>query len=267
MRLARFAFVAALVLAAAPAAAQEESDRIGPDGDGGAGGSGVGVATNGGGDAGAVRPPPPIEAPRRPHLFDADWEDRRGWVLEGAAGSTFTFAERSPSRGYDTDLTVLGVLGVHRMLDHRSTRHEKGDLPEVEGTRWCVPIMCGGLGLLVAPPGVVVGDEIGFDFRFTASPTVARGAIRPFSRYGRGALRTTSVVGYLLPEIGAQRARYTGGPETSLTLGWSLFPLDVLLVEHVALSVDPIRVGMVIGLDRQAFRAEGASELAIRFTM
>jgi hypothetical protein len=203
----------------------------------------------------------------RLQLFDSEWQRREGWVLEGAAGSTFTFAGRSSSRGYDTDFTGLAVLGVHRMIDYRSSRHEKGDFPELEGMRWCVPVMCGGIGMLLAPPGVVAGNEVGVDLRFNASPTVARGAIRFFSRYGDGVLRTTSLAGFLFPEVGLQRARYAEGPETSLTLGWSLFPIDLLVTKHVALGVDPIRVGMVIGLDRKALRTEGASELTLRFTM
>lgn len=282
MRSLGSALAAVILLAASPAAGQDASDRAGRDGPGG-GSAGVatdgrsssgvasGGATTGGsgssGGAGVDGRPRVQETPPRPSLFEADWEDRRGWVLEGAAGSTFTFAGRSSSRGYDTDLTGLAVLGVHRMIDYRSSRHEKGDFPEVEGTRWCVPIMCGGLGMLVAPPGVVTGDEIGVDLRFNASPTVARGAVRLFSRYGRGKLRTISLAGFMLPEVGLQRGRYLEGPETSLTLGWSIFPVDVLLTEHVAIGVDPLRVGMVIGLDRQAFRTEGASELAVRFTM
>lgn len=274
MRFVRFAVVVAGLLVAPSAHAEEESDRVGSNGVATGAGS-TGVATGGGSTgvatgtgAGTGGPRVSAESEARSPLFDAEWQRlHRGWALEGALGSTFTFAGRSSSRGYDTDLTGLAVLGVHRRLDHHSTSHEKGDFPEVEATRWCVPIMCGGLGLLVAPTGVVVGDEIGLDLRFTASPTVARGAVRLFSRYGRGKLRTTSVAGFMVPEIALSRARYTEGPETSLTLGWSLFPVDVLLTDHVAIGVDPIRAGMVIGLDRQSFRPEGATELTLRFVL
>lgn len=207
------------------------------------------------------REPPPEPAPTSEPT--PDWDDRRGTVWELGAGPILT-----KSTGTDLAVGGIGVIGLHRVVRYsRPTPHEKqGELfGSGEWTRWCVPLaVCAGVGLLAMPVGVLVGNELGVDLRGGATSTVARATVRPVLRYARGVLRTTSLLGFLTPEVGAQ-ARLDR-PRTDLLVRWSLFPIDVRMSRAFALGIDPFAAGLLVGLSERETGSELGGEITLRLT-
>lgn len=149
------------------------------------------------------------------------------------------------------------------LATRRASRYEKGgDLPEVEATRWCVPVLCLGLGLLVAPAGLFLGNELGADLRVVAADDLLRAGLRPVLRYASGAFRTPSIVGVLAPEVGVVNVPSAGAAQPSLV--WSLLPADYRLGD-VAIGFDLLRAGVLLAAGGLPSRGELGSELTLRY--
>ena len=183
-----------------------------------------------------------------PTSYAEHWDDREGFVWEADAGFWLSAvgdggAWRSVHPG-----GVVSV-GLHSMVRWRASPYGQESLiPEIEAVRWC-PLACLGVGLLVAPSGLFVGNELGVDLRAAIGAGVGEGAssvtrltTRPFLRYAEGAFRTQSFVGAFVPEVGVQ---LEPGRKAAITVAWSLLPVDVRLAGPVALSIDPIRAGLL----------------------
>ena len=212
-----------------------------------------------------IQPPdarvPQAAAPETPrsHAHE-DWEDRRGWVWEAAAGAWVGATD-----GRRVGVAGVAAFGLHRMVRYsRGRHHEKSDdlFPSSDATRWCASFACLGLGLLFMPAGVFAGNEIGVDARFVAHPDLARGSLKPVLRFSSGRLRTTSFIGALLPELGVQSRSAVG---TDAAISWSVFPIDVRIASGLALALAPLRAGVLVHLDRRGVDGDLGGELTLRF--
>lgn len=199
--------------------------------------------------------------------FAEDWDDREDLVWEAGSGFWLGISANEGARA-SVSPGVVAFLGLHTMVEWPRERHEKWSMPEVEATRWCAPIACLGLGLIVAPTGVVLGNEIGAELRGVygaetreGDGSLARISVRPVFRYARGALRTQSFVGFLLPELGAQ-LREGEGP--AFAMAWSIYPIDWRVDGPLALSLDPLRVGALIAPE-SGVSVDVGGELGLRF--
>jgi hypothetical protein len=203
--------------------------------------------------------PPRAQAAETPSAPETtNWDDRRGWVWEAAAGAWVGATD-----GRRVGVAGVAAFGLHRMVRYARHRSEKGgDLPESDATRWCASLGCLGLGLLFMPPGVLLGNELGVDARFVAHPDLARGSLKPVLRFSSGRLRTTSFVGALLPELGVQSRAGTG---TDAAISWSVFPIDIRIASGLALGLDPLRAGLLVHLDRRGVDGDLGGELTLRF--
>ncbi len=213
-------------------------------------------------------PPPPIarnapESPPTEHVRE-NWDDRQGWAWEVGAGPWLTWLSR-PEPGSGLDPFAGGTLsvGLHYVTAPRHAwRSEKGGDLEVEGLRWCVPlVLCGGVGMLFAPSDTFLGNELGVDARVAVGPNLARGTLRGVLRYSRGTFRTPAFASLVVPEVGVEWRRDRGG---GLVVGGSLYPVDVRLPGGFALGLDPLRIGVVFGPERRAM-VEIGPELALRY--
>jgi len=205
----------------------------------------------------------PAATPRR------DWEDRRGWTWEVGVGSTLVGAGADAESRF-AELGGLVVFGAHHV-----SRSEGGDgdekftWPVSQGLRWCAPIGClFPLLMLFAPDESMIGNELGFDFRVAASTSLrAPGttvdlSVHPVFRDAHGATRTGTWVGVMVPETGV----VVDPARTSLALRWSLYPIDVLLDgRHLALAMEPVRIGLRIPFDGTPVASEIGTELSFRW--
>jgi hypothetical protein len=203
---------------------------------------------------------------------DFDDPSRHGWTWELGAGPWVG----ATSGASATTWTIGGALdvGVHHVVAPISEDGgEKGGLlPTVEGLRWCAGLGCGvPLLLLFAPPDSLLGNEVGFDVRAVGgdhelggSGAAFRLVVRPVFRYAKGAFRTTTLAGTVLPELGA--AWSPGGGPAAFTLAWIPEAFEVLLDgRHLALGVDPIRIGALVPLDGSPAAFEAGTALTVRW--
>jgi hypothetical protein len=215
-------------------------------------------------------PPPPFDVPRvaetepEPRARE-HWEDRKGWAWEVGAGPWLSWLGR-PERGTGLDPFVGGTLsvGLHYTMPPRHASHSEkgGDFDEVEGMRWCVPIMlCFGVGMLFAPSDAFLGNELGVDARIAVGPELARGTLRGLVRYSNGIFRTPAFVSLFVPEVGIEWRRDRG---SGLVIGGSLYPVDVRLPGGFAVGLDALRIGVVFGPERRAM-VEIGPELTFRY--
>lgn len=199
--------------------------------------------------------------------YAEDWDDRDDLVWEAGTGFWLGLTANEGARA-SASPGVVGLFGLHTMVNWRRERHEKWSMPEVEATRWCAPIACLGLGLIVAPTGVVLGNEIGADLRGvygaetrSGEGSLARISLRPVFHYARGTLRTQSFVGFLVPELGLELRE---GREPAFAMAWSIYPIDWRVHGPMALSLDPLRVGALVTPERGSSLDVGG-ELTLRF--
>lgn len=215
-------------------------------------------------------PPPLGDAPRvaetvpEPRARE-NWEDRKGWAWEVGAGPWLSWLGR-PERGTGLDPFVGGTLsvGLHYTMPPRHASHSEkgGDFDEVEGMRWCVPLMlCAGVGMLFAPSDAFLGNELGVDARIAVGPDLARGTLRGVVRYSRGIFRTPAFASLFVPEVGVEWRRDRG---SGLVIGGSLYPVDVRLPGGFAVGLDLLRVGVLFGPERRAM-VEIGPELTFRY--
>lgn len=207
--------------------------------------------------------PPPESAARAPARDD--WEDRQGIAWEAAVGPWASFATRTERRGFDRALGGNAWVGLHYVMKplHSEPHEKSGDLlPTVESMRWCIPVLlCGGIGLFFAPASALAGNELGLDAHVAWGPDFTRAGVRPFARYAHGAVRTAALSGYLLPEVTVDWRRDRG---TGLALVWSLYPVDLRFGSSASLSLNALRMGLVIGADSGTYTELGP-ELAFLY--
>ena len=197
---------------------------------------------------------------------DFDDDARRGWTWEIGIGP---WGSAASDGAHSTTWTFAGAidLGVHHVGKiSGADGGEKGGglgLPTFEGLRWCVGLGCGvPLLLLFAPRDTLLGNEIGLDLRAVVAPD-GRVAVRPIFRYASGRFRTVTLVGTLVPELGVAWSQR--GP-ASLALAWSVEAFDVLLDRHhLALGVEPLRMGVLVPLDGTRSGAEIGTALTLRW--
>lgn len=210
-------------------------------------------------------PPPDVVAPPASTTtttsFARDWEDRAPTNFEVGAGGWVGVRSGEVSPGGAL------VFGLHRLVDfaRAPTSEKSGRSLDSDLTRWCTPVLCLGVGLFFAPPEVVFGNELGVELRgVVAAPlsggVVARGGARPFFRFSKGRLRTPSVVGVLLPEVGVH---WDSGKGVAFVTTWSIFPIDFRIAGPLTLSVEPLRVGFLAGAS--GLSLEWGGELTIRY--
>jgi hypothetical protein len=225
-------------------------------------------------DGGLAPPPPPrlvptdlepATTPRR------DWEDRSGWTWEVGVGSLLGGVGAASDR--ESRLAELGglvVFGAHHLSrSEGGGGDEKFTWPVSQGLRWCAPIGClVPLLMLFAPDESLIGNELGFDFRVAASTSLrAPGttvdlSVHPVFRDAHGATRTGTWLGVMVPETGV----VVDPARASLALRWSLYPIDVLLDgRHLALAMEPVRIGLRIPFDGTPVASEIGTELSFRW--
>ncbi|HEX7601512.1 MAG TPA: hypothetical protein VF316_07905, partial [Polyangiaceae bacterium] len=137
------------------------------------------------------------------------------------------------------------------------------------GLRWCAPIGClVPLLMMFAPDESVIGNELGFDFRVVvagslrAPGTTVDLSVHPVLRDAGGAMRTGTWLGVLVPEAGV----VLDPVHTSFALRWGLYPIDVLLDgRHLALAMEPLRVGLRVPLDGTPVTGEIGTEISFRW--
>lgn len=206
--------------------------------------------------------PEPSPSPPR------DWDDRRGFALELGAGPDGAWGGRRV--GFGGEIT----LGLHDVRARIAGDHgEKFTWPEWEGLRWCATIACGfPLLLLFAPGDVLLGNDRGIDVHVAVDElfaldaptkeTSVRASIQPILRYARGSVRTGTLAGAFLPEIGWA----SGGKYGAVAFGWSLYPVGFLVDRrHLAVALDPIRAGLRIPLDGEPVTGELRTTLSFRW--
>ena len=217
-------------------------------------------------DKSAWVPPPDVVPPPSPaaptESFAANWEDRAltNWEIGAGGWIGVRSGEVTPGGAL--------VFGLHRLVDFpRAPTSEKsgGSSFDSDFTRWCTPVLCLGVGLFFAPPEVLVGNELGVELRVvSAAPlpggVVARGGVRPFFRFSKGRLRTPSVVGVLLPEVGVHWDSRSG---VAFVTTWSIFPIDFRILGPLTLSLEPMRIGFLAGAN--GLNLEWGGELTIRY--
>lgn len=195
------------------------------------------------------------------------WEDRRGLVSEWSGGPSFlVIGTRGRSPTEHLGYTV--IFGAHLMRRiSREPAHEKtGEIfGESEAMRWCMPVACGALGLLFAPSGSLVGNELGFDVEVTGANDLGRIGLRPVLRYSHGKFRTPSLLGIFTPSVALTRADTEDGVRNFFVVGWSLFPFDWRISDSLALGFDPLRAGAMVDLAGGRGRSEISSSFVIRF--
>ena len=210
----------------------------------------------------AWTPPPPPPSTTEPPSSPAStrWDDRRGVVWEVGAGPQ-GFYGKEPGLGFGG----VASFGLHWVAPRSASLggEKSGELlPSVPATRWCVPIACAGLGVLLMPTEVLFGNELGVDLRIGADASAGRAALRPIARASLGTLRTPSLFGFLAPEVGL---RSTFGPRgTDLTIGWSLFPVEWRVSGALALGIEPLLATWRIGLDHRGAAGELSAGLSFR---
>lgn len=217
--------------------------------------------------------PPPVEPVSPSSSWAEDWDDRSGatwelgagpwfgaWAAEGRGGAEGT--------GFDPALGAVVVFGVHGMIP-RSSGSDDDWLPEYEAFRFCAFATCGLIGMLFAPTGTLVGNELGLELRGAAAGSTAgqgalvRGSVRPFLRYSSGSLRTQTMAGMIAPEVGVQWHERRG---TALVLSWSVFPIDWRFAGPLALAFDPFR-GSIFFPESGEGGGEIGAEITLRFAL
>ena len=107
----------------------------------------------------------------------------------------------------------------------------------------------------------VAVDEL-FALDAPTKETSVRASIQPILRYARGSVRTGTLAGAFLPEIGWA----SGGKYGAVAFGWSLYPVDFLVDRrHLAVALDPIRAGLRIPLDGEPVTGELRTTLSFRW--
>jgi len=236
------------------------------------------------GDGSTTCPPPPpavrarlrAEEKQRQELEarsearkDAEWDRvRKSWGSELATGGTATWGDRDAPYGF---------VGAEVRMGPRLTRDfELGggggefSISKSKGARWCMPVlMCGAIGVLFAPESSFVGNEHGFDVVGRVDRALVPGndsltgavGLRPHLRVAADdRLRTQSLVGVFAPELG-----FNVAPRelTGFYAKWHLYPVDVLLSRHVALSWDGPVIGVAVPFHGNPVTATVSSSLSV----
>jgi hypothetical protein len=193
------------------------------------------------------------------------FDDRSGVTWEAGAGPWLGVWGDDGAGPFPTPGAVV-VVGLHGMVPYGGGGD--GLLPEIEGFRFCAPLACGALGMLFAPAGTFVGNELGIELRGAVAGstrsdmgTLVRTTVRPFLRYAEGALRTQTLIGALSPEIGAQ---WHAGRGTALVLSWSIFPIDWRVAGPLTLAFDPLRTSIFVPASGPG-GGEVGTEITLRF--
>lgn len=194
----------------------------------------------------------------------ARWEERRGRLWESSLGpSLLAIASRDRASTFHAGATI--TVGVHWLVPHRRGSELDVSIPAAEGLRWCVPVACGGVGLLFAPNGSILGNELGVDLDMTGANDLGRVAIRPVLRYSEGAFRTPSFVSLFAPSLGFSRADTSDGVRSFAVIAFPLFPVDWRMGRSLALGITPLRAGLMVDLEGGPPRTEVALDLSLRF--
>lgn len=204
------------------------------------------------------------ETVRESESGSARWEDRRGRLWESAAGPAL-MAIMARDRATTFHAGVTATFGIHWLTRRRSGSVLDVSIPAGEELRWCMPMGCGGVGLLFAPSGSVLGNEIGVDLDVTAANDVGRVMIRPVFRYSDGVFRTPSFVSFLAPAVGLSRADTADGVRSFATVAFSLYPVDWRVSRTLALGITPFRTSLMVDLEGARPRAELSLDLSLRF--
>lgn len=215
-------------------------------------------------------PPVAVESPSFERRGIDDWEDRHHATFElGLAVEGGGLGIQRRSGGHLGGALVVGLhLPLH--LRHEPTSEKFGSL-ESEGARWCVPVvMCAGLGLIFAPTGAILANDVGFELRVGGAGEAGvveggavRASLRTTLRYARGAARTNTLLGPLVPEVGVVVP--TSAFPVAATFAWTPYPIDLLVAPGVALAIDPMRVGLRVPFDGNRVGVEVGAELGLRW--
>ena len=195
------------------------------------------------------------------------WEMRDGWVPELGAGPWGSFWASGAHDGpHGTQVGAALVFGFHHV------RRPSGQalLGDADGLRWgMAPVTFGCAVLpavLMAPPDTWLGNELGVDVEVgLAASSDFRILAKPHLSYSRGPFRTPTFFGSLMPYVGVEWRSDRG---TSLLVG---VPLDTghwLASSPIAVTVEPLRMGAYIPLDRALpAGVEATTEVSMRWAL